>query len=139
MYVTNLNSAMPRTIRMLDFWFLKTPPTPHPPFPRWPSPDGLITVLQPKYTNARISVQRWTSGQYEHVALQNWTVRCSIRIVGDGVPFQNPARPDPTVPPPPPKLELVPSVHLYTVFCSNDLQIFKRVCIQCQLELIQLS
>ena len=34
-------------------------------------------------------------------------------------PFKIPARPDPTVPPPP-NLELVPSVYPYTVFCSND-------------------
>ena len=36
-----------------------------------------------------------------------------------GHPFEFLGRQDPTIPPPPPKLELVPSVHLYTVFCSG--------------------
>ncbi len=37
---------------------------------------------------------------------------------GGGYPFNNPVRPDPTHPPPP-KVEMVPSVHLYTVFGSG--------------------
>ena len=83
-----LSPAMPRTIRILDFCFLNTPPYPHPPFSRWPSQDRLITVSWPQYKNSRSHVQRWTSGQYEHVAQQSWVVQRSIRTVGGGVPLQ---------------------------------------------------
>jgi len=59
-----------------------TPPTPHPSISRWPSPNRLITVLQPQYKNPRIFVQRWTTGQYEHATRQSWIVRRSIGLVG---------------------------------------------------------
>ena len=58
-----------------------------PRFSRRPSPDRLITVPQSQYKKSRANVQRWTTGQYGHVAWQSWTVRRSIRIVGDEVPL----------------------------------------------------
>jgi hypothetical protein len=84
----SLNLSMLLTMPILgQFQHLTDPTHPSPPFFEL-SPERLITVLQTQYKNPRIFVKLWTTEHYEHLDRQSWIGRCSIRIVGGGVPLQ---------------------------------------------------